>query len=242
MKYKMKMRKIFIGFIIWVLAGSLPVHAGTEFSFVPPKNISSKQKLPLKNLNFVRTKQGLTYLISDDGRYVFQGVLFDVWNGEKIGSIPHMQSLTDRIKLDYLGIDTKKMFTLDLGTGPEEVLIFSDPNCGVCHKLLSKINDSNLIKKSFKIHAVITPLLHETSMEKSKALAAMAEKDPEEALNAFINNSYNNNGVSDQPVPGIQYNLLVAQALSIQNFPFIINSRGRMHIGMPDDIYMFLLQ
>lgn len=59
-------------------------------------------------------------------------------------------------------------------------------------------------------------------------------------MDAFINNSVDDDGVSEQSVPGIQYNLLVAQALSIQNFPFVVNSRGWIHIGMPDDIYLFL--
>ncbi len=226
--------------IICCLMTILPARADSQFPFVPPENIVSKKKLPLDHLNFIRTQQGRTYLISDDGRYVFQGMLFDVWNGAKIGSINEMQKLSQRIRLDYLGVDTKKMFTLDLGTGSKEVLIFSDPNCGLCHKLLNKINNSNLIKNHFTVRAVITPLMDKTSMEKSKVLAAMAQKDPDSALNAFINNSFDNGGVPDQPVPGIQYNLILAQALSIQNFPFIVNSSGRIHIGMPDDIYLFL--
>jgi hypothetical protein len=79
-------------------------------------------------------------------------------------------------------------------------------------------------------------------MAKSRALASIAQKDPKAAMDAFINNSVSVDGTFDQSVPGIQYNLLVARALSIQNFPFIVNSRGRIHIGMPDDIHLFLFK
>lgn len=216
------------------------VNHAPAFEFVPPKDFVSKEALPIKDLNFIRTKQGLTYLISRDGRYVFQGSLIDVWNGRALANVSELKKLKDRVNFKYLGISSQDMFTLSLGTGADEVFIFSDPNCGLCHKLLGKINKSSLIKKNFKVHAVITPLLHKTSMSKSKSLASMAQQDPGAAMAAFINNSIGDDGDSDQPVPGIQYNLLVARALSIQNFPFIVNSRGRIHIGMPDDIYLFL--
>lgn len=218
------------------------VHNAPAFEFVPPKDFVSKEALPIEELNFIRTKQGLTYLVSRDGRYVFQGSLVDVWNGRALANVGELKRLKDRVNFRYLGISSQKMFTLSLGTGTDEVFIFSDPNCGVCHKLLGKIKGSSLIKKNFKVHAVITPLLNQTSMAKSRLLSSMAQKDPEAAMDAFINNSVGDDGAADQPVPGIQYNLLVARALEIQNFPYIVNAGGRIHIGMPDDIHLFLFK
>ena len=232
--------RFIVFFLLFFLFSPLFVQNAPAFEFVPPKDFVSKEGLPIKDLNFIRTKQGLTYLISRDGRYVFQGDLIDVWNGKVLANVAELKKLKDRVNFKYLGISSKKMFTLSLGTGTDEVFIFSDPNCGVCHKLLGKIKKSSLIKNNFKVHAVITPLLHKTSMAKSTSLASMAQKDPGAAMDAFINNSVGDDGASEQPVPGIQYNLLVARALSIQNFPFIVNSQGRVHIGLPDDIYLFL--
>jgi thiol:disulfide interchange protein DsbC len=237
MKLFAKLSGVLTPLLLWLAVFGQHAHA---FEFVPPKDFVSKEALPVKELNFVRTKQGLTYLISGDGRYVFQGSLIDVWNGRVLANVGELKAFKERVDFKYLGISSKKMFTLSLGMGTDEIFIFSDPNCGVCHKLFGKIKKLALIKKNFKVHAVITPLLHKTSMAKSKALASIAQKDPKAAMDAFINNSVSVDGTSDQSVPGIQYNLLVARALSIQNFPFIVNSRGRIHIGMPDDIYLFL--
>ncbi|WDP88641.1 MAG: thioredoxin fold domain-containing protein [Desulfobacter sp.] len=194
----------------------------------------------MTHLNLIRTKQGLTYLISQDGRYVFQGALVDVWNGKTLKSVVDLEKLSDQVNFKYLGISADKMFTLDMGTGSKEVFIFSDPNCGVCHKLIGKIKASKLIRGNFLVHAAITPLLHETSMEKSKKLAVLAQKNPDSAVDAFINNDFGSTKTDEAPVPGIEYNLLVAKALGIQNVPYIVNSQGRIHIGMPDDIYLFL--
>ncbi len=210
------------------------------FQLTPPRNIVHKQKLPLKDLNFIRTKEGITYLLSDDGRYVFQGALFDVWNGEQIESIGEMEALTDRVSFDYIGVTSDKMFTLDLGTASKEAFVFSDPNCSICHNLIRNIRVSKLINKNYRIKIVITPLLKKSSMEKTKKLAGIAEKDQAMAVNAFIENSFDNIKATEKMNDKIDYNLLVARALSIHNFPYIVNSQGRMHIGIPDDIYLFL--
>jgi len=156
--------------------------------------------------------------------------------------VKQFNALSDHINFKYLGISPEKMFTLDMGTGNADVFIFSDPNCKLCHQLLKKIQRSKLLKQNFKIHAVITPVLSETSMEKSNRLAALDAKDPKAALEAFINNDFSNAETTYEQVPGINYNLLVARALGIQNVPYIVNAGGRIHIGMPDDIHLFLFK
>lgn len=216
-------------------AGSVP-----DFNFVPPTRIVSKEKLPLKNLNLIRTQNGRTYLISADGRYVFQGDLVDVWNGTRLKSVKEFNALSDHINFKYIGIESDKMFTLDLGSGPGGVYIFADPNCGICHKLLAKIRDSKLILNRFHVRTIVTPVLKPTSLPKARKLAFMADKNPGDALSAFISNTIDTKECPDTKVAGINYNLLVAKALSIHNFPYIVNPRGRIYIGMPNDIYLFL--
>ncbi len=210
------------------------------FQLTPPRNIVHKQKLPLKELQFIRTKEGLTYLISPDGRYVFQGALFDVWNGEQIESIGEMQAFSDRVRFDYIGVKTDRMFTLDLGAGNKDAFVFADPNCGVCHKLIREIKDSKLILKNYRIKIVITPVLKKSSLDKTRKLASIAKEDQALAVNAFIENSFDNITATEEMNDKIDYNLLVAKALSIRNFPYLVNPQGRMQIGIPEDIILFL--
>jgi thiol:disulfide interchange protein DsbC len=212
------------------------------YQFIPPRNIVSKQKLPIKDFHFIRTQEGLTYLISIDGRYVFQGALFDVWNGEQLESMDEMTSLSDRIRLDYIGLNSKKMFTLNLGTGPKEVFVFADPECGICHDLIRKIRESKIIQKDYLVRIVVMPVLKESSLEKSKRLFVLAKDNPKKAIDVLINNAYQNGEISAQKYDGIEYNQLISKALSIYQFPYIINSQGRIHIGLPEEIQLFLLK
>lgn len=210
------------------------------FQFIPPSNIISKERLPIKQLNLIRTQSGRTYLISSDARYVFQGNLVDIWNGVRIRSVQQLNALSDRINFKQIGVEPDKMFSLDQGTGPAPVYIFVDPNCSVCHKLLAKIRDSKLILNRFNVKAIVTPMMSPTSLIKAKQLALTAKDSPEKALSALIDNTIDTSVDPDITVDGVQYNQLVAKALSINNFPYIVNPRGRIFIGLPDDIYLFL--
>lgn len=211
--------------------------------FIPPLDIVSKQSFPIKieKLNFIRTKKGITYLISEDGRYVFQGAFFDVWNGKQIQSMTEMKNLADVMDMEYLGVDSEKMFSLDMGTGENIVLIFSDPNCPACHNLADKILNSGTILKNFTIKLIIVPFLSEGSMGKAKKLATIAAKDKNKAIKVFTDNSYADIEITENDFPKLNYNIMIAKALSIKNFPYIINSKGEIHIGIPNDIYSFFL-
>ena len=210
------------------------------FEFVPPQNIVSKEHFTLSPLHLIRTRQGLSYLISEDGRYVFQGGLVDVWNGVEVKSMKELNALSDHMDMDKIGIEPQRMFSLPMGTGEKEVFIFVDPNCSICHKLLAEIQDSKLIQTRFHINAVITPALKKSSLPKACTLADMGRKDPAKALAAFISNTVEPTSGPHIKTDGLKYNLLVAKALSIHNFPYIINPQGRIHVGQPENLYLFL--
>lgn len=230
--------KIFFVVIIFgIMAG--PANA---FQLTPPKNIVHKQPLPIKQLHFIRTQEGITYLISQDGRYVFQGALFDVWNGEQIESISELNALENRINFKYIGVEPDKMLTLDMGRGTKEVFIFADPECGVCHKLLREVKESRQIMDGFLIRTVVVPILGPSSMEKAQKLALLAKTDAPKALDALIENSYDDMTSPDGKENGLSYNILLTKALNIKSVPYIVNSQGLVHKGLPEDLQLFLLK
>tara|TARA_B100000614_G_scaffold253663_1_gene267889 strand:- start:2887 stop:3603 length:717 start_codon:yes stop_codon:yes gene_type:complete len=214
----------------------------SAFQLTPPKNIVHKQRLPLSEMNFIRTEEGITYLISTDGRYVFQGALFDVWNGEQIESVPEMAHLSNRIDFKYLGVKPEKMFTLKLGNGFKEVFVFADPNCSACHKLLDAIQESDQITSEFLIRIAIVPVLGKNSLEKAKKLALKSRSDEPGALTALLNNTYTKGDVPEDGLEKLKYNRILARALSIKSVPYIVNPQGVSVAGMPENLYGFLTQ
>lgn len=231
------MIRIFIvaAFIVCLTAAGL-----SASSFDPPSNIVSKKDFPLRDLNFIRTKGDKTYLISKDGRYVFQGELFDVWNGERIDSLQEFKRLSDRIDMQHLGIEPSRMFTLDIGSGEKTAYIFVDPNCSHCHTLVRDLVDSDGMGGKYQIKVVPVTVLSKDSFKKAKKLFAVAEKDPQKALDIFLEGTYDKVKAGEGKFPALKYNVLVATALSIENVPYLVNPAGFIHIGVPRDMRTFL--
>jgi len=213
--------------------------AGAQ-DFDPPKQIISKKDFPLRDLNFIRTKGDKTYLISPDGRYVFQGELFDVWNGERIDSLQEFARLSGRMDMQHLGIEPSRMFTLDIGSGEKVAYIFVDPNCSHCPTLVRDIVDSDGMDGKYQIKVVPIAVLSENSFKKAKKLSAVAEKDPQKALDIFLEGSYDKVKTGEGKFPALKYNVLVATALSIKNVPYLVNPAGVVHVGVPRDMRTFL--
>ncbi|MCI2285906.1 hypothetical protein L3081_24075 [Colwellia sp. MSW7] len=66
------------------------------------------QELPMKKLFFVEAEQG-TYIVSSDGRFVFQGKLTDVW---------HRKTITDLAS----AVQVQRTPVSNIGFEPEEQL------------------------------------------------------------------------------------------------------------------------
>lgn len=226
----------------------ISVFSNLAFSkdFIPPENIIEKSRLSFKNLNFLSTESGRTYFTSENGRYVFQGDLFDVWNGIKITSVSEMNYFNNRIDFTFLGVKVEKMFGLQIGTGEKKAYVFSEPGCYYCHKLAKEVKELSEVNNEFSVFFVIVPVLSKTSIEKTRKLFSIAQNNKNKAIDCFINNSCENlnDGIKDEDLnfDSIDYNRLVARVLSIDKFPFVVNPQGITSAGMPENIFFFLRQ
>ena len=223
-------------FLLMLTAADLTAAFGVQ----PPDNITAKEELPIEGVSIVRTEQGDTYIISNDGRYIFQGRLYDVWNGEEIDSAEKLKRLSDRVDLDHIGVSQDKLFAFDLGSGAKEVHVFVDPYCPHCNKLVKQIRASGELRESYLFRVVVAPISSKESRNRARKLAALAKQNATQAVEAFVTNTYPEGKVEQEGFPGVEYNLLVARALSIQSVPFLVAPDGRIEKGRPRNLAAFL--
>jgi hypothetical protein len=142
--------------------------------------------------------------------------------------------------MQHLGIEPSRMFTLDIGSGVKTAYIFVDPNCSHCHTLVRDLVDSDGMGGKYQIKVVPIAVLSENSFKKAKKLSAAAEKDPQKALDIFLQDSYDQIEAGEAESSSLKYNVLVATALSIKNVPYLVNPAGFIHVGVPRDMRTFL--
>ena len=93
---------------------------------------------PLKGFYEVMTPRGLLY-VSQDGRYVMQGSIYDLDN--KMVNITEQKMAT--VRVDKMGNYADSMIVYPAKDEKYQVTVFTDVDCGYCQRLHSQMSDYN---------------------------------------------------------------------------------------------------
>jgi thiol:disulfide interchange protein DsbC len=202
------------------------------------KGITGMMRLPVTGVQMVEAGGRLLF-VAANGRYVFTGPAWDLWHGARLSSVAEAQQRADRIDLKRLGLDPAALGALDLGAGTRAVVIFVDPRCPHCHRLLAELP---ALAARYRFRLVALPVLGPDSERAVARLDCLAQRDPAAARAALLAGSVDN---LPEPVPECsqapaQRALVTAQILGIRGVPFLIAPDGRMHQGAPANLEHWL--
>lgn len=122
--------------------------------------------------------------MSENGQFIIRGQLYDIWAKKPLSTLAQMQDAASRIHFKRMGLDVDTLNTVSLGRGPQEVVAFVDPRCGVCHKLM---RDAKSLTKDYTFKFIVVPALGDESNRLAKIL--YCAKDKYDVLNALVNNT-----------------------------------------------------
>lgn len=185
--------------------------------------------LPMNGM-IAAVKNGKVAFVSDNGRFVFQGTVYDTWSQKNIESIRDAE-------VAYKTIDVKKTkFRVDdlnpitIGTGEKTVIVFTDPFCPSCHVLLDDVK--KVEGYIFKI--VYVPMLGD---ESNKVVRAMqCAKDQVSAKKVMLGMAEPGSIVGKAELPScdtspIAKRIVSAHMFGIKGVPFMIRDDGLIRLG-----------
>ena len=214
-----------------------PLVAASKLEITDPRAAKIKEivTLPIKGIRAVES-DGQIVFISDNGRFVITGQIYDVRGKKPLSSMSEMRDVADRLHLQDMGMDVDKLNTISFGHGPKDVVLFVDPRCGVCHKL---IGEAKPLAEEYTFKIVVIPALGDESNQLAKALHCA--KDKTNALDALLNNTLGTLP-SKSPCDPAQYDqtLMTAHLIGIQGVPFVIAPDGRVSKGRPNNLKAWL--
>ncbi len=191
--------------------------------------------LPIKGMRAVQSN-GQTVLLSDNGRFVFTGQLYDLWYKKPLDTLAEMREVVDRIDLKRMGLDIDTLNTVSLGAGPKQVVVFVDPRCHYCHALM---NDAQALVKQYTFKLVAIPVLGEESNQLAKTMSCA--KNKKQALKALANQTLDKLPTrSDCSTEQYDRTLLAAQLINIEGVPYVIAPNGRISYGRPLNLKAWL--
>jgi len=200
--------------------------------------IRSMEKIPSGGFTAVEGDgvDGLAF-ISDTGRYVIRGEMYDTWTGRKVSSLADLREVAGKVSLSKLGISPDELGAFRFGRGPSEVTVFVDPNCPHCHGLMSAMP---ALADRYTFSILVVPVLGRDSETATRALSCAADKDA--ALRVLMAGPLRAEPPqkSDCDLVPIQKRLVTAQLIGVRGVPFVIAPDGRTKGGVPDDLGAWL--
>jgi thiol:disulfide interchange protein DsbC len=171
--------------------------------------------LPAGGIQAVEATDGQLLFISDTGRYVVRGNVYDLWHGVALTSLAQAEELAGRIDLKHLKLDVADLGALDLGTGPD-VVAFVDPQC--LH-YAAFFKDLALLTDRYRFRLIPLPIA-EDSQSAVLVVHCLATTDRAAALAALLEHQTDvpaATGTCGQPTA--QRTLITAQLFGVRGTP-----------------------
>jgi thiol:disulfide interchange protein DsbC len=230
---------------------SLFLSASAALATTPPKpevsdiaasllsiKIDGMQDLPISGLKMVKTG-AQTVFISSNGRFAFYGgKLMDVWTQQEIKDLPDIDKIANRIDLSRMKLNVDDLGPVTVGHGKESVLIFIDPRCPYCGKVMK---DLQALQDKYTFKLVMVPILGAESqnivVQLACQLGSKDNKTKDAVRERLLKQDYA--GLATEPPAQcnkepLQKAVVTAKLFGLQGVPFLIAPDGRTHSGAPE--------
>jgi thiol:disulfide interchange protein DsbC len=202
--------------------------------------IDGMQDLPITGLKMVKTGDQIVFM-SSNGRFaLYGGKLLDVWTQQEIKDLPDIDRIARRIDLSRMKLNIDDLGPVTVGHGKDSVLIFIDPRCPYCGKVMK---DLQALQERYTFKLVMVPILGQESQNIVVQLACQqASKDQkvqDSVRQRLLKQDYaglpTDNPASCNKEP-LQRAILTAKLFGLPGVPFLIAPDGRTHSGAPESL------
>lgn len=231
------MRKKLLGALMMAGMLSSSVQASSKLEITDPRSakIEDIVKLPIKGVRAIQS-DGQIMFLSENGRFVFSGQIYDLWNRKPLNTMTQMRDAAERIHFKSMGMDVDTLNTVSMGNGNKEVVVFVDPLCAVCHKLM---DDAKHLTDEYTFKLIVIPALGDESNRLAKNL--YCAKDKSHGLSALMNNTLGELSQKENcDIRQYDQTLLTAHLIGIEGVPFIVSPDGRISKGRPTNLKSWL--
>lgn len=196
--------------------------------------IKGIQEIPIAKLYFVEAEQG-SYLVTSDGRFVFEGKLKDVWYRKTIKTLDDARAL-ERTPVSHIGFSPEEQlahFIIGDQEKPRLGVAFVDPTSDYTAKFLEKITTTKL-EGHWTI--VLMPLIG-GNQAVDRSLRLWCAVDREAAKQDFLkgtNKSFGEmkEGCNDEK---IVMGMMLTDLFHIKSLPHLIREDGLVSEGYPQE-------
>lgn len=211
-----------LGAIMMVVAPALALASG------PSVDQNQTQPLPVKGM-LAAVKNGKIAFVSDNGRFVFQGRLYDTWSQKDVTTLEEAKRANDYLELKKLKFNVDELSPHVIGSGDKTIVVFYDPYCPTCKDLMADAQQEQGYVFKFVAIPVMGP-------ESTKAVRyAHCTSDKENAVKVLLGKVLPKDIPDDKfemcDTTSIAKRVVSTQLFGLQGVPFIVRDDGLIRSG-----------
>jgi thiol:disulfide interchange protein DsbC len=188
--------------------------------------------LPITGMRAIESDRGVIF-ISSDGRFAFKGMMYDIWNQGQYSTLAEIKESAFKVSLEKMSINVDSLNTFTLGRGAKQVVMFVDPYCPYCHKV---IDQALSLQDDYTFKIVMIATLGDNSSR--EVLRAACAKNKADVIPAMLSNTLDSLDLKPQQDcnPSIvAKSATTAQVLGVTGVPHIITPNGTVIRGLAKD-------
>lgn len=211
------------------LADEAAVRAALK-QLIPDATVDSVKAAPLAGFSEVIVHGQVIY-VSNDGKYLMQGLLYDVSNRQDLTE-KSMRGVRKK-EMDAAPVKERITFSPPDGKVKHRVAVFTDIDCGYCRRLHSQMAEYNAL--GIEVQYLLFPRAGVPSDSSRKAVAVWCAADNRAALTEAKSGKDPGNAECANPIEA-QYHL--GQKVGVSGTPSIVMADGSFMPGYlpPQDL------
>ncbi|WP_137887502.1 DsbC family protein [Pseudomonas sp. 2FE] len=199
---------------------------------IAQKNADKVVMLPAAGMLAIE-KNGKFAIISDTGRFIIQGKVYDTWAQKELTTLEDARIAANYIPVDRANVGFKDLAPMTIGNGDKAVTMFSDPACGYCKEIIAEARSS--LPDGYRLDVLMLPVLSKESAIRTKEM--LCAEDKVAAWKAGVSGDMTT-PLAQLPEGGCNIDIIMkrrttAQFLGVRNVPFLIRNDGLTHMGKP---------
>jgi len=180
-------------------------------------------------------KDGKFAVISDNGRFLIQGMLYDTWTQKELKTLQEVKVAANYIPIDKANVGFEDLAPMTVGTGDKAITMFSDPACGFCKEVIDEARSS--LPEGYRLDVLMLPLLSDRSASRTKELHCAEDKAAawKAGMQGDLTTPLAQKPEGACEVDVIGKRRITAQFLGARNVPFLIRDDGLTREGKPTE-------
>lgn len=182
---------------------------------------------------FATENKGKFAVVTDTGRFIIQGTVYDVWDQKEITTLEEARWAATHIPLHKANVGFDDLQPLSIGTGEKVIYLFSDVQCGYCKGIIDEARAG--LPEGYRLDVIMLPLMGPESARRTTEIHCADEPAAawQVAVKGDMQTPLAQKPTEDCDLTTLQKRMVTAQFIGARNVPFLIREDGLVQQGKP---------